>query len=171
MNVINFVVRYGNYTRKSLFVTIHGAFSKYIDVMMNVKWINGLTGEHQIIHVRMFLVMLYNACFMFQQDKETNMLITALDTFNLGADIDHDKFMNTPSEYKNLRQIPFWNTSFQTHMALKHLLNESLFLYIHPTRCNIVVCFRCHVHHIKHRCCKKTMALRIEEGIMSCLSI
>jgi hypothetical protein len=37
---------------------------------------------------------------MFQQDKETNMLILALDTFDLGADVDHEKFMNTLSEYK-----------------------------------------------------------------------
>jgi hypothetical protein len=134
VNVINFAARYGNYTRKSLIVIIHGAYSKYIDVMTDVKWINGLTGKNQIVPVTMFLVMLYNACFMFQQDKETNMLITALDTFELGADVDHEKFMNMLSEYKNLQQIPFWNTSFQTHMALKHLLNKSLFLYIHPTR-------------------------------------
>jgi hypothetical protein len=79
---------------------MHGAYSKYIDVMTEVKWINGLTGKNQIIPVTMFLVMLYNACFMFQQDKETNMLISALDTFDLGADVDHEKFMNTLSEYK-----------------------------------------------------------------------
>jgi hypothetical protein len=60
VNVINFVA-----TRKSPFVTIHGAYSKYIDVMTDIKWINGLTGEHQIVPVTMFLVMLYNACFMF----------------------------------------------------------------------------------------------------------
>jgi hypothetical protein len=100
VNVINFVAKYGNYTRKSPFVTMHGAYSKYIDVMTEVKWINGLTGKNQIIPVTMFLVMLYNACFMFQQDKETNMLISALDTFDLGADVDHEKFMNTLSEYK-----------------------------------------------------------------------
>ena len=46
----------------------------------------------------MFLVVLYNACFMFQKDKDTNMLITALGTFDLGADVDHEKFMNTLSE-------------------------------------------------------------------------
>ncbi len=30
VNVINFVARYGNYMRKSLYVRIHGAFSKFI---------------------------------------------------------------------------------------------------------------------------------------------
>ena len=63
VNVINFVARYGNYKRKSPFVTIHGTYSKYIDAMTDVKWINGLTGKHQIVTVTMFLVMLYNACF------------------------------------------------------------------------------------------------------------
>ena len=76
VNVINFVARYGNYTRKSPFVTIHGAISKYIDVMTEVKWINGLAGKNQIDPVTMFLVMLYNTCFMFQQDKETDIRAT-----------------------------------------------------------------------------------------------
>ncbi len=97
VNVINFVARYGNYTRKSQYVKIHGAYSKYIE-MTDPTWINRCTGKDQIIPVTMFLVMLYNACFMFQKDKETNMLITVLDTLHLGADVDHDKFMNTLSE-------------------------------------------------------------------------
>jgi hypothetical protein len=97
VNVINFVARYGNYTQKSLYVKIHGTYSKYIE-MTNPTWINGCTGKYQIIPVTMFLVMLYNACFIFQKDKETNMLITALDTLDLGADVDHEKFMNTLSE-------------------------------------------------------------------------
>jgi hypothetical protein len=92
-NVINFVARYGNYTRKSPYVRIHGALSKYIE-MTDPTYINGCTGKYQIIPV------LYNACFMFQKDKETNMLITALDTLDLGADVDHEKFMNTLSESK-----------------------------------------------------------------------
>jgi hypothetical protein len=58
VNVINFVTRYGNYSRKSPFVTIHGAISKYIDVMTEVKWINELAGENQIVPVTMILAML-----------------------------------------------------------------------------------------------------------------
>ncbi len=65
----------------------------------------------------MFLVVLYNARFMFHEDKETNMLITALDTLDLGADVDHEKFMNTLSESKIyvkfhsgiLRYYSLWN--------------------------------------------------------------
>ncbi len=74
MNVINFIAMYGNYTRKAPYLKIHGAYSKYIE-MMDPTWINGCTGKYQFIPVTMFLVVLYNACFMFQKDKKTNMLI------------------------------------------------------------------------------------------------
>ncbi len=76
VNVINFVARYGNYTRKSPFITMHGAYTKYIEVMTDVTYISGLTGDSQIVPVTMFLVMLYNACFMFQNNNETNLLNT-----------------------------------------------------------------------------------------------
>ena len=97
VNIINFLARYGNYTRKSPFLKIHGAYSKYIE-MTEPTFINGCTGNEQIIPVTMFLVMLYNACFMFQRDKESNMLVKALDTLDLGAEVDHEKFTNTLSE-------------------------------------------------------------------------
>ncbi len=75
---------------------------------MTAQYVNGCTGEVQIIPVTMILVMQYNACFMYQSDKKSNMLITALDTFNLGANVNHELFMNTLSEYKNHQQIPIW---------------------------------------------------------------
>jgi hypothetical protein len=61
------------------------------------------------------LVILYNACFMYQKDKKSNMLITALDMFDLGANVDHELFMNTLSKYKNQQQIPIWKILFLTH--------------------------------------------------------
>jgi hypothetical protein len=73
--------------------------SKYVE--MTAQYVDGCTCELQIIPVTMFLVMLYNACFMYQSDKKSNMLITALDTFDLGANVVHEQFMNTLSEYKN----------------------------------------------------------------------
>jgi hypothetical protein len=82
--------------KKTPYLKIHEAYSKYVD--MTATYINGYTGKEQIIPVTMFLVMLYNACFMYQSNKRSNLLITALDTFNLGASVDHEKFMNTLSE-------------------------------------------------------------------------
>ncbi len=85
--------------RKAPYLKIHGAYSKYVE--MTAQYVNGSTGEVQIIPVMMFLVMLYNACIMYQSDKKSNMLITALDTIDLGANVNHELFMNTLSEYKN----------------------------------------------------------------------
>ncbi len=99
VGIINFIARFGNCMQKTPYLKIHGGYSKYVD--MTAQYINGCTGEVQIIPVTMFLVMLYNACFMYQSDKKSNMLITALDTFNLGANVDHEKFMNTLSESKH----------------------------------------------------------------------
>jgi hypothetical protein len=82
--------------RKAPYLKIHGAYSKYVE--MRVQYVNGCTGEVQIIPVTMFLVMLHNACFMYQSDKKSNMLITAFDRFDLGANIDHELFMNTLSD-------------------------------------------------------------------------
>lgn len=46
--------------------------------------------------------------------KDSNMLIFALDTFDLGDVVEHKKFMKTLSESTYLRQIPNWNSSFRT---------------------------------------------------------
>ncbi len=65
---------------------------------MTATYVNGCGSKEQIIPVTMFLVMLYNACFMYQSDKRSNLLMTALDTFNLGASVDHENFLNTLSD-------------------------------------------------------------------------
>ncbi len=82
--------------QKTLYLKIHGAYSKYVS--MTATYVNGCGGKEQIIPVTMFLVMLYNTCFMCQSDKRSHLLITALDTFDLGASLDHEKFMNSLSE-------------------------------------------------------------------------
>ncbi len=99
VGIINFIAQFGNYMRKAPYLKIHGAYSKYVDT--TAQYVNGCIGEVQIIPVTMFFVMLYNTCFMYQSDKKSNMLITVLDTFDLGANVDHELFMNTLSEYKN----------------------------------------------------------------------
>ena len=66
--------------------------------MTDPIYVNASTGDNQVIPVTLFLVLLYNACFMFQENKDTNLLIRALDTFNLGADVGPDKFVSTFSE-------------------------------------------------------------------------
>jgi hypothetical protein len=89
VGIINFITRFGNHMQKSPHLKIHGAYSKYINMM--ATYINGCAGKEQIIPVTMFSVMLYNACFMYQNDTKSNLLILAFDTFNLGASVDHEK--------------------------------------------------------------------------------
>ncbi len=47
----------------------------------------------------LFLVMLYNACFTYQDDKTENLLTSALDRFSLGSTVNDDTFMNTFGEF------------------------------------------------------------------------
>jgi hypothetical protein len=125
VKVINFIARYGNYTRKSPYVTIHGAYSIYIE-MTDPNWVNACTGDNQVIPVTLFLVVLYNACFMFQDANDTNLLIMALDTFDLGANVGQEKFITTFSESR------FPNYSIQENFAIQHLLNNPFFCLFHP---------------------------------------
>ncbi len=96
VGIINFIPQSGNYMQKFPHHKTHGAYSKYIN--MPATYINGCAGKEKIVPVTMFLVMLYNACFMYQKDKKSNLLVSVLDTFDLGASDDHEKFMNTLSE-------------------------------------------------------------------------
>jgi hypothetical protein len=95
---INFIAQYGNCMQKFPFLKIHRAYCKYVAI--SATYINECTGNAQIIPVTMFLVTLYNVCFMFQCNKKrSNLLIMALDVFDLGATVQVDKIMNTMSEY------------------------------------------------------------------------
>jgi hypothetical protein len=47
----------------------------------------------------MFLIMLFNACFTYQKSKANNMLVDALDTFDLNTTLSNDTFMNTLGKY------------------------------------------------------------------------
>ncbi len=96
VGIINFITQFGSFMKKCPHLKIHGAYSKYMN--MTVTYIKGCAGKEQIVPVTMFLVMLYNACFMYQKDKKSNLLVSALDTFDLGASVDHEKIMNTLSE-------------------------------------------------------------------------
>ena len=97
VGMINFIARYGNCMQRLLYLKIHGAYCKYVDIL--ATYVNECTGDAQIIPVTMFLVTLYNVCFTFQCNKKrSNLLITALDVFDLGATGQVDKFMNTVSK-------------------------------------------------------------------------
>jgi hypothetical protein len=94
-----------------------------------VAYINECTGEFQIIPVTIFLVMLYNACWMYQHNRESNMLIIALDTFDLGDAVEHEKFMKALSESTYLRQIPNWKSPLKKNVVNTTILLKSVFSF------------------------------------------
>ena len=98
MNLINFIVRFGYAKRRQPHVTLHGAYTRYT-TLNQTAYIQGcFDNVNRIIPVTLFIVMLFNACFTYQADKSTNLLITALDNFDMGLTVDDDTFMNTLSE-------------------------------------------------------------------------
>jgi hypothetical protein len=78
---------------------MHGAYTQYT-TLNPTKYIQGCADNvNQIVSVTLFLVMLYNACFTYQDDMSENLLIRALDRFNLSSTVDDDTFMNTFGEF------------------------------------------------------------------------
>ncbi len=70
------------------------------------------------------------------------MLIIALDTFNLGDAVEHEKFMKTLSECIYLRQIPNWYSPFKKIVVYTTiLLNITVFVLNDLNRCIIMVFF------------------------------
>jgi hypothetical protein len=99
MNLTNFITRFGYTMQRGPYLTIHGAYTQYTTLIPKT-YIQGCPDNvNQIIPVTLFLVMLYNECFRYQDDKTENLLITALDRFNLGSTVDGDTFMNTFVEF------------------------------------------------------------------------
>ena len=56
------------------------------------EYLNLCKGTYQVIPVAVFIMTLYNACFMFQTDKTDNLMIKALELFNLTPNIDDNAF-------------------------------------------------------------------------------
>ncbi len=94
---IRFLTRYGYATRAAPFCKLHGAYGKYRN-MQNLNYINSCDNWNRIIPVTVFLVMLFNACFMYQPKADTNMHITALNGFDYGKNLTDEKFIATLSK-------------------------------------------------------------------------
>jgi hypothetical protein len=101
VQLIKFITRYGYATRGQPFCKVHCAYARYTNNINNVNYINNCNDWHRIIPVTVFLVMLFNACLMYQPDEPKegrNLLITALNRFDYGLSINDDTFMNTLSK-------------------------------------------------------------------------
>jgi hypothetical protein len=101
VKLIEFLTKFGYATRKSPTVQLHATHMHYCSDVNERKYIQGCDGIHCIIPATLFLVSLYNACFMFQHDKTINLLISVLDCFSLCTTVDDDTFMSTMSKSTN----------------------------------------------------------------------
>ncbi len=97
VKLIRFLTRYGYATRAALFCKLHGAYGKYTN-LQNLNYINSCNNWNRIIPVTVFLVMFFNACFMYQPKADTNLLITALNGFDYGKNLTDVTFMATLSK-------------------------------------------------------------------------
>jgi hypothetical protein len=101
LKLIKFLTRYGYATRAAPFCKLHGANARYTSNINNVNYINNCNDWNRIIPVTVVLVMLFNACLMYQPNEPNegrNLLITALNGFDFGMSLDDDTFMNTLSK-------------------------------------------------------------------------
>ena len=95
LNLIKFLTRYVCGTRKSPSVQLHVAIKNYCPDAGDTKYIQGLTGTNRVIPVTLFLVTLYNASFTFDTDKSKNLLVSALERFDLSSTVGDDVFLDT----------------------------------------------------------------------------
>jgi hypothetical protein len=68
---------------------------------VKAEYLNMCKGTHQVIPVAVFLMTMYNACFMFQTNNTDNLLIKALEQFDLTPTLDDNTFFKTMSEYES----------------------------------------------------------------------
>jgi hypothetical protein len=61
-------------------------------------FINNLSGNDRCVPVTIFLVSMYNACMLFQDDKTTNLLIPTLQRFDMIGKLSDESFIETMSE-------------------------------------------------------------------------
>lgn len=104
IEMIKFLTRYGYATRANPYLKLHGAFSKYTNIKKDC-YINSCDGWNRIVPVTLFLVTLFNASFMYHENREENLLIMALNGFDIGESLSDDTFMNTLSKSFLLKQL------------------------------------------------------------------
>ena len=95
MRLIQFLCRYGYATKKGPTVMLHIAYTRYCENINDTKFLQGCYSYYCIIPVPLFLTAMFNTCLTYQKDKTTNLLISALNCFDIGAAVQDETFMTT----------------------------------------------------------------------------
>jgi len=77
-HMINFICRYAFLTRAYNQNSTHPVVAEYLPEV-RAEYLNMCKGTYQVIPVAVFIMTLYNACFMYQTDNTDNLLIKALE--------------------------------------------------------------------------------------------
>jgi hypothetical protein len=91
INMINFICWYSFLTWAYNLNSTHPAVAEYLPEV-KTEYLNMCKGTYQVIPVAVFIMPLYNACFMFQTNKTDNMLIKALKQFDMMPNVDNNTF-------------------------------------------------------------------------------
>ncbi len=93
-------------------------------------------GYDQVVPVTIFLVTMYNACMLYQNDKTTNLLIPTLQRFDMIGKVTDNTFIDTMSEY--LCDTYISNFEYYAHIHLNfYIFNQKMIRRI------VLVCFGC----------------------------
>ncbi len=95
MQQIQFLLCFGYATRKGQTMMLHVANTHFCHGINETKFLQGCLGYYRIIPVTLFLTTLFNTCMTYQEDKTTNLLISALNHFNICVTVHNEIFMNT----------------------------------------------------------------------------
>ncbi len=110
---------------------LYVAYMHYCHGINETKFLQGCLGYYRIIPVTLFLTSLFNACMTYQEDKTTNLLISALNRFDIGATIHDEIFMNTLGTFTIFALIS--KLEFHAKLTCSHincLFLLSLHLYL-----------------------------------------
>jgi hypothetical protein len=90
----------------------------------------------RVVLVTIFLVTMYNACMLYQNDKTTNLLIPSLKRFNMIGKVTDNTFIDTMSEY--LSDTYILKFEYYAHIYLNfYIINQKMIRRI------VLVCFGC----------------------------
>ena len=98
MSMINYICRYIYGMKGYNNNTLHPAVEHYLPGVKGGGFLNDCVDKYQILPVTVFLMTMYNACFMFQKEKDNNDLIRAMERVNLTRGLDDNTFFSTMSK-------------------------------------------------------------------------
>ncbi len=112
---------------------LHVANKHYCHGINETKFLQGCLGYYHIIPVTLFLTMLFNACMTYQEDKTMNLLISAINCFDIGATVHDEIFMNTLGTitiFALISKLEFHTKLTRSHINRLFLLPLHLYLQL-----------------------------------------